>query len=248
VSEAGATQPSRREARGWYRPTPAQIALGSALALLVFAYPFLFDWLLARFGLRVAAVALIGCAALFAVARSQMGIPFRWLTLPNLAVAATVALTLLLDDRRFLLLIPALIYLMIFQLFWNSTRGPTSIVEQVALSLVPHAPDFIGPYCRKSTLVWCAFFVANAALIAWLALSGRVAAWQAWTRWQMFVVIGALSLVDFLVRKWWFRYYYHNNWFDRLWSRIFPAENTAMGRRSMEFIRAKRKELGLPPQ
>jgi len=247
VSEPDAAGQGCPAASGWYRPTPAQIGLGSAVAALVFAYPFLFDWLLARFGLRVATLALVACAALFAAARSQMGVPFRWLTLPNLAVAATVPLTLILDDRRFLLLIPALIYLMIFQLFWNSTRGPTSIIEQVARTLVPHAPDFIGPYCRKSTLAWCAFFLANAALIAWLALSDRVTAWQAWTRWQMFAVIGTLCLLDFLIRKSWFRYYYHNNWFDRFWSRIFPAEKTEMGRRSMDFIRAKRKELGLPP-
>lgn len=230
-----------------YRPNPTQLALGSAVAVLVFTYPFLFDWLFARFGLRSATLALVACAALFAAARSQMGLPFRWLTLPNAAVAVTVVLTLLSGDRRFLLLIPALIYLMLFHFFWSSLRGSGSIIEQVARTLVPHAPDFIGPYCRKSTLAWCAFFLVNAAVIAWLALSGRVEAWQAWTRWQMFAVIGALSLVDFLVRKWWFRYYYHNNWFDRLWSRLFPAENTAMGRRSMEFIRAKRKELGLPP-
>ena len=217
------------------------------MALFVFAYPFLFDWLVARFGLRSAALALVGCAALFAAARPRMGLPFRWLTLPNVAVAATVVLTLLLEDRRYLLLIPALIYLMLFQLFWNSLGRPLSIIEQVARTLVPHAPDFIGPYCRKSTLAWCAFFLGNAAVIAWLALSGRVAAWQAYTRWQMFAVIGALGIADFLVRKWWFRYYYHNNLFDRFWSRMFPAENTEMGRRSMEFIRAKREELGLPP-
>lgn len=232
---------------GWYQPTALQIAVGTALALLVFAYPFLFDWLLARFGLRVGALALVACALLFAAARAQMGLPFRWLTLPNVAVAVTVVLTLVFADRRYLLLIPALIYLMIFRLFWDSLRRPMSIVEHVARTLVPHAPDFIGPYCRKSTLAWCVFFLLNAAVIAWLALSGRVSAWKAYTRWQMFALIGALCLVDFLVRKSWFRYYYHNNWFDRLWSRVFPAENTEMGRRSMAFIRAKREELGLPP-
>jgi hypothetical protein len=63
----------------------------------------------------------------------------------------------------------------------------------------------------------------------------------------MFAVMGALCGADFLVRKWWFRYYYHNNFFDRVWSRLFPAEDTEMGRRSMAFIRAKRKELGMPP-
>jgi len=246
-THAGANPALRDPAAIVFRASPLQLALGTAVVLLAFAYPFLFDWLLARFGLRSAALALVGYAALFAAARTRMGIPFRWLTLPNIAVAATVTLTLLFADRRFLLLIPSLIYLMMFSLFWKSLSQPLSIIEHVARSRVPHAPDFIAPYCRKSTLTWCAFFLGNAALIAWLALSGRFTAWKAWTRWQMFVVIGVLCGVDFLVRKWWFRYYFHNNLFDRLWSRIFPAENTEMGRRSMEFIRAKRKELGLPP-
>jgi hypothetical protein len=57
----------------------------------------------------------------------------------------------------------------------------------------------------------------------------------------MFALMGALWVIDFFVRKWWFRYYYHNNLFDRLWSKLFPAEKTEMGRRSIEFIRQHRQ-------
>ena len=52
----------------------------------------------------------------------------------------------------------------------------------------------------------------------------------------------ALSVVEFLFRKSWFRYYFRGGPFDRLWSRLFPAERTAQGRRSIEAIRRYREE------
>jgi hypothetical protein len=45
------------------------------------------------------------------------------------------------------------------------------------------------------------------------------------------------------VRKTYFRYYYHGGLFDRVWSRWFPAENTAQGRASLESIRSFREQL-----
>jgi len=46
------------------------------------------------------------------------------------------------------------------------------------------------------------------------------------------------SGVEFLVRKTWFRYYFHGGWFDRVWAKLFPAEATPEGRRSMQHISA----------
>lgn len=236
--EAGATV---------FRPSAVQIATGALLAVLIFAYPFFFAWLIERVGVRLGAVALLGYAGMFAVARTLMGLPVAIVSLPNAGVLAIVAVTAWSGDVRYLLLVPALIYLMLAKLFLDSLSAPISIIEHAARLIVPFAPEFIRSYCRKSTVVWSVFFVCNAAIIAWLALSGRVDAWREYTGWQMFAVIGGICLVDFLIRKWWFRYYFHDHWFDRVWSRLFPAENTPMGRQSLEYIRQKREELGLPP-
>ena len=148
---------------------------------------------------------------------------------------------------RFLLLVPAFVYLMLSKFFLDTLSSPVCIIEHVARYIVPFAPDFIRSYCRKSTVAWSVFFVFNALVISWLAWTGNVEAWRIYTGWQMFAIIGAICLVDFLIRKWWFRYYFHEHCFDRIWSRFFPAENTAMGRQSMEYIRQKREELGMPP-
>lgn len=230
-----------------FRPTPFQVGLGTALAILIFAYPFFFDWLVTVVGVRHASLALLAYGVFFAFARRLMGIPVRMLSLPHVGALVIVAVTVSTGDVRCLLLVPALIYLMLCKLFWDSLSAPVTIIERVARFIVPFAPDFIRPYCRKSTIAWSVFFAANAAVIAWLALSGRTDAWRSYTGWQMFAVIGVICAVDFLIRKWWFRYYFHNNWFDRLWSRYFPAEATELGRQSSEYIRRKRQELGMPP-
>ena len=228
-----------------FRPTPSQVALGTLLAILIFAYPFFFAALVERVGVRLASLALLGYGVFFALARHWMGIPVRLFSLPHAGALVIVAATAYTADVRYLLLVPALIYLMLCKLFWDSLSAPLTIIEQVARFIVPFAPDFIRSYCRKSTLAWSAFFAANAAIIAWLALSGRTEAWRSYTGWQMFAIIGAICLIDFLIRKWWFRYYFHNHLFDRIWSRYFPAEETAVGRQSMEYIRQKRAELGM---
>lgn len=227
------------------RPTPWQVVIGTLLAMLLFAYPHLFAALMERAGVRVAALALLGYGAIFAAARRAMGIPVQWWSLPHVGTAAVVAVTAYTADPRYLMMVPALVYLMLCKMFWDSLSAPLTVIEQVARFIVPFAPDFIRSYCRKSTVAWSGFFAINAAVIAWLALSGRAEAWRAYTGWQMFAVIGAICLVDFLIRKWWFRYYFHNHLFDRVWSRYFPAEATPTGRRSMEYIRQMRRELGM---
>ncbi len=224
-----------------------QVGLGTILTVLIFVYPFLFDWLVARLGVRIGSLALLAYGLVFAVARQQMGIPVKLLPAPHLGIAGVVLATAYSGDVRYLLLVPAFIYLMLCKLFWDSLAKPVCIVEHVARFIVPFAPEFIHSYCRKSTMAWSAFFLFNALVIAWLAWTGNNEAWKVYTGWQMFAIIGAICLVDFLIRKWWFRYYFHENLFDRIWSRFFPAEATPMGRQSMEYIRQKREELGIPP-
>ena len=230
-----------------FTPSLFQVGVGTLLAVLIFVYPFLFDWLIERVGVRLGSLALLAYGAVFIAARRLMGIPVKLLSLPHLGVLLVVAVTAYTEESRYLLLVPSFIYLMLCKLFWDSLKTPVCIVEHVARFIVPFAPDFIHSYCRKSTMAWSAFFLFNAVVIAWLAWTGNSEAWKVYTGWQMFAIIGVICLVDFLIRKWWFRYYFHENLFDRIWSRMFPAEDTPMGRQSMEYIRRKRKELGMPP-
>ena len=56
---------------------------------------------------------------------------------------------------------------------------------------------------------------------------------------------GDVTVVEFFVRKTYFRNYWYRGPFERFWSRLFPAEATPMGRRSAEYIRETRRKLGL---
>jgi uncharacterized membrane protein len=132
------------------------------------------------------------------------------------------------------------------RLFWRSVRDGESIFERVAFGIQPYAPDFIRPYCRASTSAWAALFLANALLIATLALFGPLDAWRAFTGYLVWGVMGVLAGADYVVRKLYFRIYFDRP-LDRLLRRWFPSENTAMGRRANEHRREMRLALGLPP-
>ena len=55
-----------------------------------------------------------------------------------------------------------------------------------------------------------------------------------------YVLLGALLAGEFLFRKWWFRYYGAGP-VDRVFARLFPAEATPNGRRSLAYVAARRQ-------
>ena len=83
------------------------------------------------------------------------------LVLPALAAAT--------GDVLFLRLVPAAIQALIAALFVVSLRGGGSLFYDAARTLHPYAPDFIAPYCRKSTIVFAGIF----ALLAVAAAGSR---------------------------------------------------------------------------
>jgi uncharacterized membrane protein len=158
----------------------------------------------------------------------------------RLGALGLLALAWLSGDRVWLRLLPALAYLALAQALLRSLRGPGSLFETLVRRWLPAAPEFIGPYCRALTALWAGVFAACAAVVAGTALFASPGTWLAWTAWRLFAGMAALALAEFLVRKTWFRYYFRGGPFDRLWSRLFPAEATARGRRSLEAIRRYR--------
>jgi hypothetical protein len=92
------------------------------------------------------------------------------------------------------------------------------------------------------TALWAALFAANAAVIAALVFGGTPEARRAFSEWGAWVLLGAVSAVEYVVRKSWFRYY-AGGALDRVWAAFLPAENTERGRRSLAYIREKRAEM-----
>jgi uncharacterized membrane protein len=223
----------RRRVRNWISVG----ALAAILASLVIAYPYLLTGALPRFGVSRISVALLLIAALSIVIRSRIpAAPLQWSAAPSVGIPALLAAAAFSGDALYLQLVPSVVYLTLASWFYASLRSGDSIIERVARFMVPEAPDFIRPYCRKVTGLWAIFFTASSLVIACLAISGTQLAWAFFAGKLVYALMIAASLVEFLVRKTWFRYYFHGGWFDRVWQRLFPPENTPEGRRSMQHI------------
>jgi uncharacterized membrane protein len=223
------------------RPGALGAALaGAAVGLLAVAYPFALSAVLERAGVRGLALALLALLALTAPLRVAAA-RGRWLG--SAGLAALLAAAAATGDARFLRLVPAWIHLGLAALFAASLRGPGSAIESAARWLVPEAPGFIRDYCRVVTALWVAVFLGCAAWIGGLALAADAAAWTRFTSRTVWLAMAAFSAVEFLVRKTWFRYYWYGGPFDRLWSRLFPAERTERGRRSLRYIEEVRGRL-----
>jgi len=212
--------------------------------MLLLVYPLASAWVIERFGVRIAALALTAIVApAFALAGQRVAAAFGTRAPASIGPLLLTLAAAVTGDRLFLMLVPAAVYLVLFELFRASLHGPMSMIELGARFMEPYAPEFISSYCRKLTMMWCGFFVANAVVVAVLAIFAPPEWWKAYTGWMIYVILAALSVVEFLVRKWWFRYYFYGTPFDRLWSTLFPADATPEGRRSAAYIERTREEL-----
>jgi uncharacterized membrane protein len=158
-----------------------------------------------------------------------------------LALAAAAA-----GSERPLLLLPALLYAALASLFLASLRDKESLVERAARTIQPAVPDFIAPWCRGVTILWGAVFATSSVVLAFAAFAASTATWEAIAGRWLWTAMGAITAAEFLARKTHFRNYWYRGPFEQVWSRLFPAEATEMGRRSAEHIRQVREKLGLP--
>src|SRR5262249_16841074 len=108
-------------------------------------------------------------------------------------------------------------------------------------------PDFIDPYCNKLTGIWTGLFALCAALVAGCALFASQATWSLVAGVLVYLLMIALQLVEYVVRKLWFRHYSRGP-LDPLFARFFPAEDTPEGRRSLAHILEMRARLAAQAQ
>lgn len=215
-------------------------------ALLATVYPPAAERALAAWGVRPVAAALLGLGlvSLFAWQRFDRGA--RVPAYQRTALLLLPALAATSGDAVFLRLVPAALQGLIAALFVVSLRGGGSLLYDAARSLHPYAPDFIAPYCRKSTMFFAGVFALQGAGVTVLALRPPAPGWGTASGVWVWTPVLAASMIDWIVRKSWFRYFGPGP-LDQLLRRLLPPENTAPGRRSLEYIRRIRAELGMPP-
>ncbi len=232
---------------GRRRAAAAGLAVLAGLALAL-AWPAVVDAAVASFGLRAVALTLAVAAAATALVGGSTAVsrpyePVLRSLRAGIALVAAVAWSS--DSAVPLRLIPAGVYLALAWVFGRSLSGRHSIIEQAAMALEPAVPDFIAPYCRRVTVLWTVLFVAMGVVLAVLAVAAPEPVWSRAAGPGAVALFTATSVVEYFIRKSYFRYYWYGGPFDRFWSRLFPSEATEMGRRTQRYIdemRARRRQ------
>lgn len=197
------------------------------------------------YGVRPVAIALIGLGLVSLIVWQRWG-SARVPIYQRAALLVLPALAAVTGDALFMRLIPAAIQALIAALFVVSLRGGGSLFYDAARSMHPYAPEFIAPYCRKSTIVFAGIFALLAVAAAYIAFRPPASGWGAASGLWIWMPVLLASLIDWCVRKSWFRYFGPGQ-LDQLLKRLLPPENTAAGRRSLDYIRRMRAQLGMPP-
>lgn len=204
-----------------HAPTPRSLRiLSGALAV---AYPLLIfvglRWLEPRWMAVAIAAAVVLRTALRG--RRPSSAELRLLATPGLLVAGVLGTAFVANDARTLLFVPVLINAALLLAFARTLRNGTPIVETFARLQDSDLTDAEVRYCRTVTGVWSFFFAANAAVTLWLALFADLWLWTLYTSGIAYVLVGALFVVEFVVRSWRFQRY-AGSVVEPIFRRIFP--------------------------
>lgn len=124
------------------------------------------------------------------------------LTAGALGTAVLVLLSILLDDRRFLLATPVLINAGLLARFGSSLLGDRiPEVERFARLLHGDISRARVLYCRSVTKVWCVFFLVNGLVSLGLALFAPLRVWGLYNGGIAYGLIGALFVGEYTVRR-----------------------------------------------
>lgn len=172
------------------------------LSILLVGYPALIYVGMTTFSPAVLAffvlmLLLVRLAVTWRVAASKL----KPLLPLSVAAAVPAVVSWVFNSAQALLLIPVIINITLFVTFAVSlVRGPTMIARFAALE-EPAITDEISRYCRKVTVVWCVFFVANAAIAYYTVFYTSKEYWTLYNGLISYVLIGGLLLGERLVRR-----------------------------------------------
>jgi uncharacterized membrane protein len=116
-------------------------------------------------------------------------------------VLVLIAASVVLKDTRFMLAYPTFVNVMLLGQFgWSLLKGPPMVERFARLQVASLTPGEVR-YCRHITMVWCAFFVLNAAVVSALALLDEQRWWALYAGALSYGAMGLLFAVEFTVRK-----------------------------------------------
>jgi uncharacterized membrane protein len=232
---------ARTPSEGWRR-----LAGGLQVAFTL-AYPLIVWLAFTRLETRAVGVLLLALYLISSLLRARGSLSDLWsVARQHAPLVGLVLVGVATGQRTVLLLVPVVVSLYLLWTFAASLSKGPPMVERFARIVEEDLPDFCVPYCRKVTIVWCAFLAANALVAGLLAFFAPLEWWALYAGLVFYVLMGALLAGEFVVRKLWFRHY-GGGALDRVFRRLFPPERTANGRRSLAYVQARRSRARSEP-
>lgn len=105
------------------------------------------------------------------------------------------------NAETLLLLYPVLLNSIMLGLFAFTLLRPPSMIERFARLQHPDLPPAAVHYTARVTQVWCGFFLINSLIAAYSAVFLSRAAWAFYNGFLAYVLMGALFLGEWLVRR-----------------------------------------------
>jgi len=192
---AGVASPGvRRRARA----AGAVVATG-----LLFAYPLVVYGAMRVWGPRTAMVVMLGVlgGALLLRGAAAQGGPLRAFSwVPWLSVGL-LALGSVLGELGFALMIPVAVNLVLLVAFAGTLQSGPPLIERFARMMVDDLHEGEVRWCRQWTIAWSCFFLANAAVAAYLAAFAPIAVWTLFTGLIGYALVGVMLASEYVWRK-----------------------------------------------
>ncbi|EGQ8030191.1 hypothetical protein ABVY47_003559 [Vibrio parahaemolyticus] len=171
-------------------------------AIVLFAYPFAVYFGIDKFGLNLVGGLLIAALLLrLFVANKTPLQEFKFLALTTGAVGILlVALGMVFKQHGWLKFYPVVVNVCMLCVFAFSLKQPQSIIERLARLQEPELPPSGVAYTRKVTMVWCVFFVLNAAFALYTCFL-PVKIWTLYNGLISYLLAGSLFAGEWIVRQ-----------------------------------------------
>jgi uncharacterized membrane protein len=110
------------------------------------------------------------------------------------------------------LLLPVLIYCVLFMLFASTLRqGRTPLISRFARIEQGELSAELHSYTRRLTVIWCVFFAGMAVLALGIAAWAPLGIWFLHTFFVSYLLLAMLFLGEFAYRRWRYPHYHHAN-------------------------------------
>lgn len=164
-------------------------------AILLALYPFAVFWSVREGHVTWAAILLAIAAILQALTGKSR---VSWILA---AVALLLAALTWISDAA----LPVKFYPVAVNVAWlaffSTTLTGESVVEKLAKLKEPALPPEASSYCRKVTVAWCVFFVANGAVALDSALNRTDAWWALYNGLVAYLLMGVMFAGEWLIRR-----------------------------------------------